>query len=234
MTVTVLLDNEPFSSGLMTDWGLSLLVEADGVKVLMDTGSSARKLFANASALGVKLDELDAIFISHWHGDHCGALLELLDLSGGLDVFAPVEPGWWMTRRLRGRGASLVVLRRPSELLPGLHSTGDLGGEHSLVADLGDLGLVVLTGCSHPGAENVIERACAYLAKRVYALMGGFHISSYQEGRRLGTFLARKGVRLVCPCHCTGSSAKRGLAEVLGNAVVRCGVGRRLEFRSKG
>ena len=235
ITIKVLLDNEPFLPGLRLDWGLSILVEGrGGPRLLMDTGSSASRLLGNAEELGVDLANLDGIFISHWHGDHCGGLPGLLDITGSIDVFVPREPGWLMKRELRGKGARLVVLRGPARLVNGFYSTGDLGGEHSLIADVEGLGLAVLTGCSHPGPDLVVRTASSYLRKPVHALIGGFHISSYYEGRKLGTFLAQQGLKVVCPCHCTGSPAKRGLRDVLGDVVLQCGVGMELKLEARG
>ena len=79
-----------------------------------------------------------------------------------------------------------------------------------------------------------MRTASSYLRKPVHALIGGFHISSYYEGRKLGTFLAQQGLKVVCPCHCTGSSAKRGLRDVLGDVVLQCGVGMELKLEARG
>ena len=230
ITITVLLDNEVFLPGLMADWGLSLYLEVrEGPRVLMDTGGSFTKLIRNAEALGVDLTTLDAIFISHWHGDHCGALPELLSFLGRpIEVLVPRRPGWTMAKRLARAGAKLVEAPRPLEFSPGLRSTGDMGGEHSLVIDVGGLGLLILTGCSHPGPKAVVQRAVEVLGRPAYGLMGGLHISSYHEGLELGAFLTRAGVQFLCPCHCTGSMAKRGLQEAFGGQLIRCGVGKRI------
>ena len=232
IVITVLLDNEVFLPGLMADWGLSLYLEVeDGPRVLMDTGSSFQKLVRNAEALGLDLMALDAIFISHWHGDHCGALPDLLALLGRpLDILVPRRPGWTMSRHLFRAGAKLVEAKRPMEFSPGLYSTGDMGGEHALAADLEGLGLLVLTGCSHPGPEVVVQRARTAFNRPVYGLIGGLHISSYREGLELGAFLSRTGVHLLCPCHCTGSLAKRGLQEAFRGQLVQCGVGKRISL----
>ncbi|OYT50855.1 hypothetical protein B6U66_04905 [Candidatus Bathyarchaeota archaeon ex4484_135] len=236
LTITVLLDNEPFLPGLKPDWGLSIHLGADdGRKILMDTGGTPGKLFYNARALGIDLADLDAIFISHWHGDHCGSLPELLEHVGReIEVFVPRRPGPLMSRTLRKLGAKLVEVPSPREVLPGFYSTGDMGGEHALVADISGLGLMLLTGCSHPGPANMVRRTLEALGKSIYGLMGGFHISSYAEGRELGFFLADIDVKVVCPCHCTGALAKRGLIEALPGRVLQCGTGRTLRLTREG
>ena len=231
--ITVLLDNEPYLLHLKPDWGLSLYVERPGgPRVLMDTGGSFEKLTYNARALGLDLARLDAIFISHWHGDHCGALPELLaSLGRGLPVFVPKRPGWSLARELSKAGAELLEAREPVELLPGFWSTGDLGGEHALVIDVPGLGLVTLSGCSHPGPKRVVEAALAVRPGRpFYALIGGFHIFSLEEGMELGRILSSVGAKLVCPCHCTGLRAKEGIMRSFSGLTLQCGVGRRIEI----
>jgi len=207
-------------------------VEADnGLRLLMDTGSTADRLLWNAEALGIDLASLNGVFISHWHGDHYGGLSGLLKrYGGGLKVFVPRKPSLTLGREVSRLGAELVEAKRAIELLPGFYSTGDLGGEHALVIALEDIGLVVLTGCSHPGPERMVEAAVENTGERPYALIGGLHISSYGRGAELGRFLNRAGLKLVCPCHCTGLRAREGLRASFTGAFVQCGAGRRIDI----
>ncbi len=70
--ITILVDNKA-SEGLAAEHGLSLWIEADGKRVLFDTGQSAA-FAANALALGVKLATADIVVLSHGHYDHTGGL----------------------------------------------------------------------------------------------------------------------------------------------------------------
>ena len=79
MKVTVLIENTA-PEGLTAEWGLSLFIEFQNKKYLLDAGSSAA--FAeNAKALGIALEDVDAAVLSHAHFDH----------SGGLDTFCAVN-----------------------------------------------------------------------------------------------------------------------------------------------
>ncbi len=80
--VTTLVDNEVYKKGLKSSWGLSFFIEiAVGEKrhaLIMDTSDSFEALSENAQKLGLNLSSFDAVFISHWHIDHCGSLHHIL------------------------------------------------------------------------------------------------------------------------------------------------------------
>lgn len=73
MKLTVLTENLVNRRGLLAEHGLSVLVEANGRKILFDTGQSDVFL-RNAHALGISLHDLDAVVLSHGHYDHGGGL----------------------------------------------------------------------------------------------------------------------------------------------------------------
>jgi 7,8-dihydropterin-6-yl-methyl-4-(beta-D-ribofuranosyl)aminobenzene 5'-phosphate synthase len=78
MQITVLVDNNA-APHLYGEWGLSFLIEDQGIKVLFDTGGS--DLFIqNAAKLGVDLFDLDYIVLSHGHWDHSWGLGPLIKL----------------------------------------------------------------------------------------------------------------------------------------------------------
>ena len=108
-------------------------------------------------------------------------------------------------------------------------STGEMIGgvsEHSLVINLRDKGLVVLAGCAHPGIVNIVKRAQQVSGvSKVYAVIGGFHISSKREGAYVAEFLQELGVQLVSPCHCTGVNAKQSIAGIMKANFVKNGSG---------
>ena len=59
------------------EWGYSALVEADGHKILYDTGASPDLVLQNARALHVDLSDVEDVVLSHNHWDHVGGLLTL-------------------------------------------------------------------------------------------------------------------------------------------------------------
>lgn len=68
LKITVLNDNRP-GRKLLAEHGLSYLIEAFGIRILLDTGASDVYM-KNAKSLGIRLDNLDAVVLSHGHWDH--------------------------------------------------------------------------------------------------------------------------------------------------------------------
>lgn len=58
--------------------GNSVLIESEDARILIDAGRSARALCNALTSIGKSIDTIDAIFITHEHTDHVGALEVLL------------------------------------------------------------------------------------------------------------------------------------------------------------
>ena len=80
MKWTVLSDNRTCNDQLQTEHGLSILLETDKHRILLDTGASD-VFIRNAETLGVDLSTVDYVFISHGHSDHAGGLKHLLEIN---------------------------------------------------------------------------------------------------------------------------------------------------------
>lgn len=78
MDCTVLVDNRTDNPLLETEHGLSILLETDRHKILLDTGASDMFL-RNAEVLGIDLSMVDYVFISHGHSDHAGGIRYFLE-----------------------------------------------------------------------------------------------------------------------------------------------------------
>lgn len=89
--ITTLSDNTA-SYGFLAEWGLSILVEADGVRILVDTGLSFSAVH-NAQLMGIDISTIDRIVLSHGHADHTGGLREVLRRKGEVEVIA--HPDMW-------------------------------------------------------------------------------------------------------------------------------------------
>ena len=129
--------------GFLAEWGLSILVEADGLKILMDTGLSFSAVHS-AQLMGIDLCTVDRIVISHGHADHTGGLREVLKTKGKVEVIA--HPDVWAskyTRRdeqeeeqyigipfsreeLESRGARFNLTKEPALIGQHIMTTGEI------------------------------------------------------------------------------------------------------------
>ncbi len=132
MRATVLIDNLA-SVGLSCEWGLSILVEHAGRRVLLDTGASG--LFAeNADALGADLARVDAGVLSHAHFDHSDGMAEFFRRNASapfylrdgarcrcynkrwpFDEYIGIHKGW-----LEKYADRIVYVSGDREILPGV------------------------------------------------------------------------------------------------------------------
>lgn len=140
-----------------------------------------------------------------------------------------------------GNGTFLITGEIPrvtefEKALPGslMEVDGQLVPDHinddqAIIAVLKDRGLVVLTGCAHAGIINTIKYACMLTGiERVYAVIGGFHLSGEPFQNALAPTLdALKAFdpQVLVPMHCTGIEAKSLFYKELPNRVKISGVG---------
>jgi 7,8-dihydropterin-6-yl-methyl-4-(beta-D-ribofuranosyl)aminobenzene 5'-phosphate synthase len=80
---------------LTRDWGFAALVEYGGKRVLFDTGNDAGLFERNVVALGIDLARLDAVVISHRHGDHTSGLEYLLRVNPDVTIYVPREGAYF-------------------------------------------------------------------------------------------------------------------------------------------
>jgi 7,8-dihydropterin-6-yl-methyl-4-(beta-D-ribofuranosyl)aminobenzene 5'-phosphate synthase len=175
MKITIIYNNEA-NAGLKSGWGFSCLIE-DKEKILFDTGDNGKKLIYNMKQLNIEPKDIGKVAISHNHWDHTGGLKKFLEANNKAQVFHPKS------------------FSKPTEISPGVHSTGALGKlikEQALVINT-QKGNIIVTGCAHPGLGNILH--VAKKLGKVYGVIGGFH--GFSDFKQL------EGIELIGPCHCT-------------------------------
>ncbi|MEQ8154755.1 MAG: MBL fold metallo-hydrolase [Clostridiaceae bacterium] len=81
--ITTLIENDSDDNDiLLCEHGLSLYIEADGKRILFDTGKSG-DFIKNAPMLNVDLSNIDYVILSHGHYDHSGGFVELVNKYDG-------------------------------------------------------------------------------------------------------------------------------------------------------
>jgi len=230
LTITIVYDNNAYDPRLKTAWGFSCLIEYRGQVILFDTGGDSPTLLANMDMLGIDPSRIEAVVLSHIHGDHTGGLSGLLPIAGdGLTVFVPRSFPARSREAVRTR-AQLVEVHESREVGEEVYTTGELGTgiiEQSLAVRT-DEGLVVVTGCAHPGIVEIVRKAKVLSGDEVYLVLGGFHLGgkSRKEIEGILSEFRRLGVRKVAPCHCTGDQALRMFRQEYGEDFIQAGAGR--------
>ena len=77
MRIVNLMENTSTNS-FLCEHGLSIYIETNHHKLLVDTGQS-NKTWKNAMNLGIDLSSIDTIFLSHGHYDHAGGILSFIE-----------------------------------------------------------------------------------------------------------------------------------------------------------
>lgn len=142
LRISVLVDNAA-DSGLQPEHGLSFWIEADDQKILFDTGPGEVLRF-NAARLGIELNRVHAIALSHGHRDHTGGVSAALAAAGHAIVHMhPLAFESKYSKRERGsarriripdevasdlleRNYSLACNSSPAQIAPGVFLTGEI------------------------------------------------------------------------------------------------------------
>jgi len=143
MRVTSLIENSCSEERpeLQAEFGLSLHVEANGSRVLFDTGTSGVFL-ANAEALGIDIAAVDVAVISHQHFDHGGGLATFLEANDRAPVYlrdGPLAGRWFRAFGLLKRpiGLDLELVERHSDRIRYVDGTREVTPGVFLVCDIG-------------------------------------------------------------------------------------------------
>lgn len=225
----VVFNNVPYKTGLETSWGFACLIEGLNHTVLFDTGGDGGILLSNLQHMGLDPRIVEAVVLSHIHGDHTGGLDAFLAKNSDVTVYMPASFPISFQKELLRIGAATRTVSGPQQLMHGVYSTGEMNEgikEQALIVDSRE-GLIVITGCAHPNVADMAEQAQKYLDKNIYLLMGGFHLggSSDTEVRAIIERLKALGVQKVAPSHCTGDRAIRLFHEAWAEDFIEGGLG---------
>lgn len=152
VTVTVLstmLVGGAGASGI-GEWGFAAVLEADGRRILIDTGARAETVLRNVTEMKIDLADITDVVLTHNHGDHTGGLIalrrEFMKKNPRALSRVHVPQGIFLSRRTpnrvetngltpikaeyEGLGGQFVEHAAPFELVPGVWLLGPVPRVH--------------------------------------------------------------------------------------------------------
>lgn len=233
--ITILYDNYKFVEGTTPKWGFSCLIENSGRTILFDTGGVPMVLQHNMNQLKKDPADIDCIVITHDHNDHTGGLPYILKNSSQKEIYVPYPLKSPWDKLLENHGVRQIHVKAPMNLFEKIYLTGQMGDqikEQSLIIDSLN-GLIVITGCSHPGIVDIVRKAREIVQKKIHMVFGGFHLMSHSDAQidRIISDFKKIGVEKLGATHCTGDRAIGKFRKAFGKNFITMGTGRTLKIR---
>jgi 7,8-dihydropterin-6-yl-methyl-4-(beta-D-ribofuranosyl)aminobenzene 5'-phosphate synthase len=168
--------------GTFGEWGFAALIEADGTRMLFDSGANPDTVLKNAKVLEIDLSGIEEMVLSHNHNDHSGGIValrtELMKTNPKALSVAHVGKGIFIPRvDKQGKdengatpmratyeqlGGKWVEHDKPTELLPGAWLTGPVprpNDEHNWSG----YRQMIDEKTGKPGAEDVVQEDSAFI-----------------------------------------------------------------------
>jgi len=143
-------------------------------------------LIRNMKQLGVDINDIDTIVISHNHVDHIGGMKAMKQntflLSGEETDLSHVKA--YVPEKISHATAEVEVTTKPKKIAEGIATIGTidraiwamgLTSEQALAVNVEGKGLILIVGCGHQKAARILERAGDLFDIPIYGVIGGLH-----------------------------------------------------------
>jgi len=236
----ILYDNNPYVDDLQTDPGFSCLIKIKNRTLLFDAGRIGKILMSNIEKLEINPADIEKIVISHNHSDHICGLPVLLKECNKPEVYIVKAMANNVSDYAQGlidesinsaekHASKVIKTTEPLKICDNVYTTGVMGAripEQALIIQT-DAGLIVITGCAHPGVVELTRKAKELLKQDVLLVIGGFHLMGKQpeDIQKVVTDISNL-THHIAPCHCSGDVARELFKRKFGKNYIKAGVGK--------
>ena len=260
MKVVTLVENSCGNENCIAEHGLSIYIETEKHKLLLDTGQTDA-VVKNAETLGIDLSAVDTVILSHGHYDHSGGILPFSKLNHTAQIIMQrlaAEPHYngeryigidtdilklpnvrlidsdmqlddelFLFSGITGRRCYPQGNRKLSRMENGVQVPDDFLHEQFLVIKQNGKSWL-LSGCSHNGILNILDRYKELFDSYPDYVITGFHmmkkdgehteaektviIQTAQELSQLDT--------VFYSGHCTGIPAFEMMKDIMGDKLI--------------
>ena len=233
MNIQILFDSNTEKKNILTGWGFSCLVDNC---ILFDAGVDETSLLHNMRNMGVRLDELEAVVISHDHLDHTGALWGVLKRREGIKVYACPGFSKEFKKKVSDLRGELIESDTFFGIRKNIYVTEAMQGEYkkqlieeqALVVKT-KMGITVITGCAHPGIVKIVKKVQETFPKeKIYCVLGGFHLKGNRKKEINTVIMQLKSLEVekIGPTHCSGEKAMPFFKEEYGGNYIDIAAGK--------
>ena len=236
ISVTIIYDNYDLKdSPMQEDWGFAAVIKGFGKLVLFDTGTKGDLFMGNLAKSEYKAEDIEVLILSHQHYDHIGGLAKFLEKNNKVKIYIPASFNQQVKQLIKKSGAEFTEVTGKREILPGLYTTGEMGDriiEQSVYFDCAK-GRGIVTGCAHPGIENIVAFVHKATGKPVGTVIGGFHLMSASSERLEGIkkTLDDSGMTRLLATHCSGDPARSYFKKIYGDRFIDKGLSETVVIR---
>lgn len=203
--IVVLMEDTCGNSACVYEHGLSVYVETEKHRILVDTGATD-KFIENAAVLAVDLTRVDTVILSHGHYDHSGGIISFLQMNQKAQIYMQKNAGgdFYHGERYIGiaknilsssqvhlvEGESIIddelsffsgisgrrFYPKSNLLLSRRTLTGELIQDDFSHEQCLVVGDVLISGCAHNGILNILDRYKELYGKTPSMVISGFHM----------------------------------------------------------
>ena len=260
MKIITLVENSCGTENCIAEHGLSIYIETEKHKLLLDTGQTDA-VVKNAEVLGIDLSAVDTVVLSHGHYDHSGGILPFSQINHTAQIImqkSAAEPHFngdryigidtdilklpnvqlidgdkqlddelFLFSGITGRRCYPQGNKKLSRMENGVQVPDDFLHEQCLVIKQNGKSWL-LSGCSHNGILNILDRYKELFDSHPDYVITGFHmmkregkhtekekaviIQTAQELSQLDT--------VFYSGHCTGIPAFEMMKDIMGDKLI--------------